>query len=202
MSSEKSSSNDSKKSTNNNNIEPRKDNTVSNSDNNTSSGDITLPNYFDDFFENFRQYTQNFENMMEQSWSSSLFPSIRSMSPFEIFNRWTETKLPLCDVIDRGDKYEINLEIPGIDKDKVDIKATKNSIGITAIQSEKTKEKGKNYLYSERSYKSFNRQIPFVQEILPSQITAHVENGVLEIDIPKKNPTKIEEKTEYKVNVT
>ncbi len=36
-------------------------------------------------------------------------------------------KLPLCDVADKGDKYEVNLEIPGIDKDKIDVKATKNS---------------------------------------------------------------------------
>jgi HSP20 family protein len=94
------------------------------------------------------------------------------------------------------------LEIPGIDKDKVDIRATKNSVGISAIQSEKTKEKGKNYVYSERSFKSFNRQIPLAQEILPSQVTASVKNGVLEVNIPKKKPTKVEGNEEHKVNIT
>jgi HSP20 family protein len=166
-------------------------------------GNITPPtNYYEDFFENFRQNFQNLMNTMEQAWPSSMLSTMRSMSPFEMFDRLTDTRIPLCDVIDKGDKYEINLEIPGIDKEKVDIKATRNSISISGMQSEKTKEKGKNYIYSERSYKSFHRQIPFAQEILPSQITAKARNGVLEIEIPKRNPTRVEGQDEYKVNIT
>ena len=33
--------------------------------------------------------------------------------------------MPLCDVIDKGNRYEITLEIPSIDKDKIDVKAQK-----------------------------------------------------------------------------
>jgi HSP20 family protein len=169
----------------------------------SKDGSITHPtNYYEGLFKNFRQNFQNIVNTMEQTWPSSMLPTMRSMSPFEMFDRWTDTRIPLCDVIDRGDKYEINIEIPGIDKEKVDTKATRNSIRISGTQSEKTKEKGKNYIYSERSYKSFHRQIPFAQEILPSQITAKTKNGVLEIEIPKRNPTRIEGQDEYKVNIT
>ncbi len=198
--SEKFSSDSSKNDSNKDKMEPRKDDTLNKSKNTSSSIDST--NYYNDFFETFRQNIQNITNIMEQSWPSSLFPTMRSVSPFEMFDKWTETRIPVCDVVDRGDKFELNLEIPGIDKDKVDIRATKNSIGISAIQSEKTKEKGKNYVYSERSFKSFNRQIPFAQEILPSQVTASVKNGVLEVNIPKKNPTKVEGNEEHKVNIT
>ena len=168
-----------------------------------SNKDIaSVSNYYDDFFENFRQNMRNITNIMEQSWpSSSIFPNSRSISPFEWFDKWADTRLPLCDVIDRGDKYEIKLEIPGIDKDKVDIKATKNSIRISGIHSGKTKEKGKNYIYSERSYKSFHRQIPFIEEILPSKITANIDNGILNIDAPKKVPTRGDSE-EYQVNIT
>lgn len=160
-------------------------------------------NYYDDFFENFRQNVQSMTNAFEKAWPYSILPSLRSMSayPFEFFDKWTtDTRLPLCDVVDKGDKYEINLEIPGIDKDKIDINATKNSISISAIQTQKSKEKGKNYIYSERSYKSFHRRIPFFEEILPRDITANVNNGILEIEIPKKTPTKVEDK-EFKVDL-
>ncbi|MDN5846637.1 MAG: Hsp20/alpha crystallin family protein [Candidatus Nitrosocosmicus sp.] len=197
----KKSLDNSKNDSDKNEIESSKNNTINQSKNTNSSIDSTT-NYYNDFFETFRQNIQNFTNMMEQSWPSSLFPTMKAVSPFEMFDRWTETRIPVCDVIDRGDKFELNLEIPGIDKDKVDIRATKNSVGISAIQSEKTKEKGKNYVYSERSFKSFNRQIPFAQEILPSQVTARVKNGVLEVIIPKKNPTKVEGNEEHKVNIT
>ncbi|MER5174756.1 MAG: Hsp20/alpha crystallin family protein [Candidatus Nitrosocosmicus sp.] len=170
---------------------------------NSSRGIIApVSSYYEDFFENFKQNMQHMTNIVEQSWpSSSIFPNLRSVSPFEWFDKWIDTRLPLCDVIDRGDKYELKLEIPGIDKDKVDIKATKNSIRISGIQSGKTKEKGKNYIYSERSYKSFHRQIPFIDEILPSKITASIDNGILDIELPKKVPTKGDSE-EYKVNIT
>ena len=188
--------NDSKSNSNKESIE------VKNQDNKIKSeSSILYPNYFDDFFETFRQNIQNMQNVMEQAWPSSLTP-MRGLTPFEFFDRITDTRLPLCDVIDRGDRYEINLEVPGINKEKIDVKATKNSITVSGSQTEKTKEKGKKYVYSERSYKSFHRQIPFTQEIVPSQIDAKVNDGVLEINVPKKNPTRPEGNEEFKVNVS
>ena len=115
----------------------------------------TIASYYNDFFDIFRQ---NMRNMMEGTWPNSIFPTIRTFSPFEIFDKMTDIRLPLCDVNDKGDRYDVTLEIPGIDKDKINVKATKNSVTISGKQSDQTKEKGKNYVYSERSYKSFHRR--------------------------------------------
>jgi len=173
------------------NIDNNNDIEIRNRSNDIKSNNSSFyPNYYNDFFETFRQNMQDVSNMIEQSWPSSLFPSFRPASPFGLFDRITETRLPLCDVVDRGDKYEINFEVPGINKEKMDIKATKFAITVSAVQTDKIKDKGKRYVYSERSYKSFNRQIPFAEEILPSQIKAKVKDGILEIDVPKKNPSK------------
>ena len=38
--------------------------------------------------------------------------------------------------------------------------------------AEKTEDKGKNYVYNERSYRSFSRRIPIPEEIVPSKVTA------------------------------
>jgi len=56
-------------------------------------------------------------------------------------------------------------------------------------------------IYNERSYQSFNRRIPFPDEILLSKIDAKMENGILKIDLPKKTSTKVDEE-ETKVKVT
>jgi HSP20 family protein len=196
MSSSTSASDKSKNNTNRDKMESKKNN-KSTEEERVDSGIAPITNYYNDFFENFRQ---NMQNIMEETWPNSVFPT-KTFSPFDLFDRMTDTRIPLCDVMDKGDIYEIALEIPGIDKDKIDVKATKNSVTISGKQSEKTKEKGKNYIYSERSYKSFHRQIPFPQEIVPSKITAKVNNGVLEVDLPKKQPRIAEGKEEYKVNV-
>lgn len=192
-----SSKNDSK------NISNKESNEIKNRDNSIKGeSGVSFPNYYADFFETFRQNIQKMQNFMEQGWPSSIAP-MKTITPFEFFDRITDTRLPLCDVIDRGDKYEINLEVPGINKDKINVKATKNSITVSGSQTEKTQEKGKKYVYSERSYKSFHRQIPFAEEIVPSRIDARATDGVLEINVPKKNPTKPPAGAEeFKVNVS
>ena len=63
-----------------------------------------------------------------------------------------ETRLPLCDMEDLGDKYEITLETPGIPKDKITVKAGTDYIDISGENEKKTEEKRKNYLYNERLY--------------------------------------------------
>ena len=133
--------------------------------------------YLDDIFENFRK---EMESALRPWQSGFRFPSL-----FD-----GETRLPLCDMADRGDRYELQVEVPGIEKDKIDIKAMGNSVEISAEKSEKTEEKRKDYIYSERSHRSFYRKIPVPEEIVPSKIDAKMNNGILVVKLPKKNPTK------------
>jgi HSP20 family protein len=64
---------------------------------------------------------------------------------------------------------------------------------VSGQQEKKTEEKGRNYVYNERSYKSFSRRIPIPEEIVPSKIDAKMEDSVLKLEIPKKTPTKVDE---------
>jgi HSP20 family protein len=104
-----------------------------------------------------------------------------------------ETRLPLCDMEDLGDKYEVTLEAPGIPKDKINVKVGTDYIDISGEQEKKTEEKRKNYLYNERSYSSLRRRISTPEEIDPSKTDAKMENGVLHIQVAKKTPTQSKE---------
>lgn len=147
-----------------------------------SRAQITRPR-MDDIFENFKR---EMENMFS------------TLLPYPLFDWRIPTglevtggeRVPLCDMIDKGDKYEIHVEVPGIEREKINVKATKNSLEITGEQSEKTEDKGKNYVYNERSYRSFSRRIPIPEEIVPSKVTAKMSNGMLLVDLPKTMPTK------------
>jgi HSP20 family protein len=141
------------------------------------------PRAFDDMFEGFRKDIE--DAFFLPKWS---FLDRRNelVSDFE-------TRLPLCDMEDLGDKYEVTLEAPGIPKDKITVKAGADYIDISGEHEKKTEEKSKNYLYNERSYSSLRRCISTPEEIVPSQIDAKMENGVLQIQVPKKTPTKTEE---------
>jgi len=133
--------------------------------------------YLDDVFENFRR---EMESALRPWQSGFRFPSL--------FNG--ETRVPLCDMADRGNRYELQIEVPGIEKDRINIKATGHSVEITAKKTEKTEEKRKDYIYSERSHRSFYRRIPIPEEIVPSKVDARMNNGILVIELPKRSPTK------------
>ena len=158
--------------------------------------DDRYPARMDDIFENFRReiesaFSPRFPSLWDWRFPTIGFPKFEEL----------EVRMPLCDLIDKGDKYELTLETPGIAKEKIQINATKNSIRVSGEQTEKTEEKRKNYLYNERSYKSFQRELPLPEEIIPKNIEAEMKNGVLHVSIPKKVPTKPEETESVKIDV-
>src|ERR671921_270025 len=101
-------------------------------------------------------------------------------------------RTPLYDMVDKGDRYELEVELPGIERDKIHVKATDDSIEISAeqLEEERVEERKKKYVYNERSYRSFYRTIPIPEQILSSEVTAKMNNGILRISLPKKMPTK------------
>jgi len=72
------------------------------------------------------------------------------------------------------------------------LNVTDDTIAISGEQSEEERgeDRTHNYIYNERSYKSFYRSIPIPEEILPSKITAEMNNGILQVYVPKKAPSR------------
>ena len=149
-------------------------------------------------FDNFmREMERMRRERMTPPWPMPMdwqqFPSI-----FEA----RDMRMALYELADRGDKFELQVEVPGIEKEKIDVKATKYSVEISGKHSEKTEEKkDKRYLYTERLYRSFYRNVILPEEIVPSKVAAKVENGVLKVDLPKKTPTKSGEGEATKIDV-
>ncbi len=97
-------------------------------------------------------------------------------------------RAPVMDILDEGDKYLINAEVPGLDKGDINIELNKNVLEIKAEKNEELKEKKEGYLKKERGYKSFYRQIALPEEVDTEKIEANLEKGILTIKIPKKEP--------------
>ena len=158
--------------------------------------DIRSPARMDDIFDNFRKeietlFSPRFPSLWDWRLPTIAFPRYEDL----------EIRMPLCDLIDNGEKYELTMETPGMDKEKIQINATKNSIKVSGEQTQQTEEKGKNYLYNERSFKSFQRELPLPEEVIAGKVEAEMKNGVLHICIPKKIPNKPEEKESVKIDI-
>ncbi|OPY37067.1 MAG: Small heat shock protein HSP16.5 [Methanoregula sp. PtaU1.Bin051] len=92
------------------------------------------------------------------------------------------------DFIDEGDHYMIHAELPGFTKDDVDVQINRDGMSIRAKRETEKEDKKKNYLYRERAYSSFERAVSFPEEVDPAKAEGKMNNGVLELKVPKKEP--------------
>jgi len=145
--------------------------------------------HMDNIFEDFRNNIESIFN----PWSSSLWHSpLKERIQEEQEEDNVMIRTPLYDIVDKGDRYALEVELPGIEKDKIHVKATDDSVEISAeqLEEERVEERKKNYVFNERTYRSFYRTIPIPEQILSSEVTARMNNGILLVDLPKKMPTK------------
>jgi HSP20 family protein len=94
-----------------------------------------------------------------------------------------------CDIVDEGNKFRINVELPGIKKDEIKLKVSDNTIEISAEHKEQEEEKKKNYVRKERKELSYHRRLPLPERVVSSKATAKLNNGILTIEVPKTTPT-------------
>lgn len=130
-----------------------------------------------------------------EGFSRELESMMRPWPELWSFPRLGDLRVPLCDMRDLSDRYELHVEVPGIDKEKVDIKATGDMVEISGEQSENTEEKRKDYVYNERSRKSFYRKIWMPEEVDPSKVSASMKNGVIVVNLPKKTLARSKKET-------
>src|SRR5438128_2291949 len=108
--------------------------------------------------------------------------------------RWTDSDLrvrePLVDLIDKGSEFVVRAELPGVSKEDVDLTVTADAIEIHAETNRSREENEKNYQYRERTYEALHRVLSFPEEVKVDLASATLKDGVLEVRVPKKEPTK------------
>ena len=147
--------------------------------------DMMVHRPFDELFDNFRQD-------IEDTFFTPFMNPLRSFGMPRSIDL-IETRIPLCDIIDKGNRYVISLEVPGIQKDKIEVKATEEYITVSGIEENKNEKEEENYVLKERTFRSFSKKMPFPENIIPTKVDAIVENGILKIEVHKQRPKSIEE---------
>lgn len=104
---------------------------------------------------------------------------------------------PLLDIKEDKEKFIIDMEVPGVDRNDLKISIKKNNLVVQGEKKEEKKKEEESYLRVERSYGNFMRSVNLPAEVNQSKITAQYNNGVLKITLPKtqkKNAKEIEVK--------
>ena len=133
---------------------------------------ITRFNPFDDLrriearlFEPFFRYPYFQEEMQSSAWN------------------------PAVDVLEETDRIVVKVEAPGVEEK--DLRVTFED-GVLTVTGERQFERkdDRNYHRIERAYGTFTRSFTLPRSVDAAQIVANYRNGVLEIEVPKKEESR------------
>ncbi len=90
------------------------------------------------------------------------------------------------DVKESGDNLVVHAEMPGLDKDAIDVSVDNNVLTIRAEVSQYDAEKeDEKVIHSERYYGAIARSVALPVEVASDQALAKYENGILTLTLPK-----------------
>jgi HSP20 family protein len=138
--------------------------------------------------------------------------TLRTPSPFDLFERLEQQlhnaeRVPAAEVHETDNAYEVVLELPGVDKDAIDVKATDRTLLISAERRnpqqsqsplagehnaseaapspEAPAKVGRGPLLSEFRYGTWSRSFRFPSGIDRENLSAHYQSGLLSVRVPK-----------------
>ncbi len=125
-----------------------------------------------DPFSEFNRMTQQMAQLVEEQWPE--FPSLLGRAGFT----------PLADVEETDDAYVIDLDLPGVDRDDIDIEVT----GRRLVVSGERKEKERTGLLRRqtRSVGRFHYEVTLPDQVNGEGIDATLNEGVLHLRLPKE----------------
>jgi HSP20 family protein len=100
------------------------------------------------------------------------------------------SRVPAANISETNDEYHIELAAPGLKKDDFKIRVDDQVLSISVEQHKENTESNKNYNKREYSYTSFVRSFTLPEGADDARIAAEYTDGVLNINVPKKEEAK------------
>ena len=138
---------------------------------------IFAENLFDEFFDDFPM-PREFRNIDRRLYGKNAAREMKT------------------DVHEHEDHFEVDIDLPGFKKDEITLSLEKGYLTVTAakgLDKDQTTKKGK-VIRQERYAGSLQRSFYVGEALTDQDITARFENGVLSLNIPKKDARKLPEK--------
>lgn len=115
----------------------------------------------------------SFTSMLDRFFNESV--NTRTLSDFT----------PHVDASETEKGFEVQLALPGVKPEDIHIDFQEGKLTISGERKFERKEDGRRYHMVETQYGSFSRSFFLPDKIDPDKISAHFENGLLLINVPK-----------------
>ena len=111
--------------------------------------------------------------------------------PLRRFETGTQALVPAIDVTERESEFVVHAEMPGINKDDIDITLADGVLTITGESRQQHAEKeGDRVIRQERRYGKYARSLRLGTDVDEKKVRANYKDGVLELILPKAEAVK------------
>lgn len=141
-------------------------------------------------FTDLTRWEREMDRMMEDFFG-------RRMRPWWP-ERWSrgeelEVSIPAVDLFEDKNEIVVKAELPGMEKDNIEVNLTDNTLTIKGEKKKEEEVKEESYYRAERSYGSFVRTLDLPAEVHADKVKANFKNGVLEVRLPKTEEARAKE---------
>lgn len=132
--------------------------------------------------QNIPSVFRDMEEMFNRALSTLPFAGVQE----EMGGEWS----PRLDIAETAEAVIVKAELPGLERENLDIALEKDRLIIKGEKKHETEEKGAGYYLSERAFGCFCRTVQLPVEIERENIEATFRNGVVTIVLPKAAEAK------------
>jgi HSP20 family protein len=91
---------------------------------------------------------------------------------------------PSVDLVEKDNKYELTVELPGLEKDDISISVENGYVTISGKREDRSEKEEGEYYVKEMRYGSFRRSFRLPKNVMDDKVEATYKNGLLTVVIP------------------
>lgn len=132
------------------------------------------------------------------NWLEDIFN--RNEPPVFTSNFNSGITLPKVNIKETADAFLVHMAVPGLKKSDFQIDLDNQVLSISAEMKEENEQKEQNYTRKEFGYSSFKRTFSLPESINENKIDASYNEGILSINLPKKEEAKLKPPRTIKIS--
>lgn len=106
--------------------------------------------------------------------------------------------LPPIDLYDEQNELVAKVELPGMERENIDVSITDHTLTVKAEKKEAEEIKQENYYRVERSRGTLRRSVELPTDVDAAQVKASYKNGLLEVRMPR---ARVEDNRQKRIEV-
>ena len=137
-----------------------------------------------------KRHSNYLPTLVSDFWGEDLFPSFEQ--------DWSMN--PAVNIIEDSQNFKVELAAPGLNKEDFMVQVEKNVLEISAEKKDEKEIQNQKYLRKEFRYSEFKRTFSLPSYVETEKILATHKNGVLTVEIPKRDEAKLNPRKEIAVS--